>query len=58
MGNYRAIFDAANDAILIHDLEDGSILDANQGDVGTVRIHQGGSASTGRGSTQRGSSAL
>jgi PAS domain S-box-containing protein len=28
--NYRSIFDAANDAIFIHDMESGSILDANQ----------------------------
>lgn len=27
--SYRAIFDAANDAILIHDLEQGAILDLN-----------------------------
>jgi len=28
--NYRAIFDAANDAIFIHDIETGAILDVNQ----------------------------
>jgi PAS domain S-box-containing protein len=28
--NYRAIFNAANDAIFIHDMETGEILDANQ----------------------------
>jgi PAS domain S-box-containing protein len=28
--NYRAIFDAANDAIFVHDPETGSVLDANQ----------------------------
>jgi PAS domain S-box-containing protein len=28
--NYRAIFDAANDAIFIHDIETGAILDINQ----------------------------
>ncbi|HEY9162094.1 MAG TPA: PAS domain S-box protein [Desulfomonilia bacterium] len=28
--NYRAIFDTANDAIFIHDLKDGSILDVNR----------------------------
>lgn len=29
--SYRAIFDAVNDAIFLHDLETGAILDANQG---------------------------
>jgi PAS domain S-box-containing protein len=28
--NYRAIFDAANDAIFVHDIETGDIIDANQ----------------------------
>ena len=28
--NYRAIFDTANDAIFVHDIETGDILDANQ----------------------------
>jgi PAS domain S-box-containing protein len=28
--NYRSIFDAANDAIFVHDIETGDILDANQ----------------------------
>jgi PAS domain S-box-containing protein len=28
--NYRAIFDAANDAIFVHDIETGAIIDANQ----------------------------
>lgn len=28
--NYRAIFDAVNDAVFIHDLKSGEILDANQ----------------------------
>jgi two-component system cell cycle sensor histidine kinase/response regulator CckA len=28
--NYRSIFDAANDAIFVHDLETGDILDVNQ----------------------------
>jgi PAS domain S-box-containing protein len=28
--NYRAIFDTANDAIFVHDVETGAILDANQ----------------------------
>jgi PAS domain S-box-containing protein len=28
--NYRAIFDAANDAMLVQDIETGAILDANQ----------------------------
>src|SRR3989304_5163998 len=27
---YRAIFDAANDAIFVHDLDSGAILDVNQ----------------------------
>ena len=30
IATYRTIFDAANDAILIHNLEDGTILDVNQ----------------------------
>jgi len=29
-GNYRAIFDMANDAIFVHDLETGDILDVNR----------------------------
>ncbi len=28
--NYRAVFDTANDAILVHDADTGAILDANQ----------------------------
>ncbi|HOI17521.1 MAG TPA: PAS domain S-box protein [Geobacteraceae bacterium] len=28
--NYRAIFDAANDAIIVHDIETGEILDVNR----------------------------
>ena len=28
--NYRAIFDAANDAILVHDIETGDIIDVNR----------------------------
>ena len=28
--NYRSIFDAANDAIFVHDIETGEIIDANQ----------------------------
>jgi PAS domain S-box-containing protein len=28
--NYRAIFDAANDAIIVHDIETGKILDVNR----------------------------
>jgi two-component system, cell cycle sensor histidine kinase and response regulator CckA len=52
---YRAIFDAVSDAVLIHEVTTGEILEVNRGmcemfgytrDVRDVRLYPGGSPAT------------
>lgn len=52
--NYRAIFDAANDAVIVHDMDTGRVIDVNRRHVRDVRIHEGGGlAAGGRGAPRR-----
>ena len=40
--SYRAIFDAAEDAIFVHDIETGAIVDVNRQGLRDVRLHARG----------------